>query len=727
MSNQIICGDVTLTDEHLLSGYCVMNHARNGESLAYDTLEFEVHFDPSKFSSIMGQFIESDDKNFIDSDSKNFMVVEERVFLEEFATGNVATYKFGETTIGKFYVEKVEQIGKMKYRVSMTSAVGVLENSMHYGGIYEGTVLEDILDEIFSGIDYGIDPAIANLKIYGWLPYDTKRNNLQQLTMATNMAIKIDSTGGVYITALSSAVMAEIGKTRIQLGGSVKNQTPCVGVRVTEHSYTESTEVITLCEAAFNTEEIIIFPEPCHDLSVTNGTIISSGANYAIIDGNGSVTLMGQKYHHTQKEITYGTVTGADKVVTVSNGTLINSLNSSTVAKRIYDVYSLPQTIEQDISLGKERCGDVVDVVNPYTEESDTSFLQKLEISFGSFLKAKASLLKGFLPSGASSGYEHKVLISSSGTFTVPAGVTEIRAVLIGGGQGGAGGKSGQAGSNGPRGFTITSEPPDDFHKYTVPESGAGGEGGQGGLAGQGGKVNDLGPLSVTSGQNFTVTIGTGGQGGSPNQYGTYGNATTFGVYSSNEGQVRENGHTDIMTGDTYALPGVSGVAGGHGLGSNFYPTDSNGNLAVSSTYINIGGIWYYARSGVYGNWEWRWIDYGGGNKIWLYGACGCPGGYAIGVTAAPNGGDGRATYNNGSGFADGGPGGAGATSTVNGANGVTYGNGGSGGHGGGGGGGGGCYNNPNGSRYEWPGFGGGGGAGSSGGDGADGLVIVYY
>ena len=722
MSNQIICGDVTLTDEHLLSGYCVMNHARNGESLAYDTLGFEVHFDPSKFSPIMGQFIESDDKNFIDSDSKNFMVVEERVFLEEFATGNVATYKFGETTIGKFYVEKVEQIGKMKYRVSMTSAVGVLENSMHYGGIYEGTVLEDILDEIFSGIDYDIDPAIANLKIYGWLPYDTKRNNLQQLTMATNMAIKIDSTGGVYITALSSAVMAEIDKTRIQLGGSVKNQTPCVGVRVTEHTFTESTEVITLCESAFNTEEIIIFPEPCHDLSVTNGTIISSGANYAIIDGNGSVTLTGKKYYHTQKEITYGTVTGTDKVVTVSNGTLINSLNSSTVAQRIYDVYSLPQTIEQDISLGEERCGDVVDIVNPYTEESDTSFLQKLEISFGSFLKAKASLLKGFLPSGASSGYENKVILTSSQTWTVPEGVTEIRAVLIGGGQGGAGGNSGEAGENGPRGPRITSEPASGFSLQTQYENGTGGDGGTGGLGGAGGKINDLGPIVVTPSENISAVIGSGGSGGASDTEGSAGGNTTFGVYTSADGQSRVQGYTDIMTGNAYALTGGSGYAGGNGLGGDNWPPSPT--FDGNTSYIWSGET--YTLSGWYGSTYWYWIDYGGGNKIWLYGGGGSGGGPAYYKTGG-NGTNGSATYNNGNGFAEGGNGGAGATPSYTGTNATTYGNGGNGGHGGGGGGGGGCYNNPNGDMYDWPGFGGSGGAGSSGGDGADGCIIIYY
>ena len=165
----------------------------------------------------------------------------------------------------------------------------MLENSMHQGGIYNGTALSTILAELLDGLTYTVDSAVGALKIYGYLPYDTKRNNLQQITIATNLAIKKNADGSIKITALTSNNIGAIGMTRVGIGGKVDTNTPYTAVSVIEHNYTQSTESITLCEASFTTEETIIFSEPAHTLSITNRTIVSSGANYAIIMGAGSV------------------------------------------------------------------------------------------------------------------------------------------------------------------------------------------------------------------------------------------------------------------------------------------------------------------------------------------------------------------------------------------------------------------------------------------------------
>ena len=112
------------------------------------------------------------------------------------------------------------------------------------------------------------------------------------------------------------------------------------------------------------------------------------------------------------------------------------------------------------------------------------------------------SLLSSFLGSSSSSGgdkrtYKNYQEFTSPGssTFTVPAGVTKVRAIVIG--AGGGGGHS--------------------------PGAGSGGAGG--GFA--------MGEYTVTPGQNISVTVGSGGSYGTA---GSSGSSSSFGSFCSATG-----------------------------------------------------------------------------------------------------------------------------------------------------------------------------------------------
>jgi hypothetical protein len=113
-------------------------------------------------------------------------------------------------------------------------------------------------------------------------------------------------------------------------------------------------------------------------------------------------------------------------------------------------------------------------------------------------------------------------VFTASGSFTVPAGVTQLRVRVLGAGGGGAGASAGNAG----------------------------GCGGAGGYA--------EGIYVVTPGQVITVTIGAAAGGGaSGNNAGGNGGTTSFGALCSATG-----GNGGQNTGSTYA-----GGAGGVGAG----------------------------------------------------------------------------------------------------------------------------------------------------------------
>lgn len=731
--NKILYRNLVIESKDLISGNCVLNHAATGENLIADTLDFRLWTDTGT-AKLDGNFITKDGDTLLTKDSSLIFkcLIEEE--LTDFIPGDAVYYYYQNVLVNKFYLNDVKRAGRFIYEFSCISAIGILENSMHYGGMYSGVLLSVILAEILEGIPYTIDSLIGNIKIYGRLPYATKRDNLQQLTIATALAIKTQTNGNLHITALSSDVKGYIEENRVVVGGNIEVGTPATAVQVTEHSYQTLDEEIVLFNESFFTKEMILFSEPVHSLTITGGTILSSNANHAIVQGGGTVTLKGKKYLHNIKKITVGTIlnNSKDNIITVENATLITSLNSKAVADKLFEVFSKPKLIKNPVLQGNEKPGDVARVLNPYTLENEIAYIKKMDMAISNVLVSTAEFLSGYTPSGVITGYKNRVLVTSGTSWTVPAGVTEIRAVIIGGGQGG------QAGFNGERGgwgdeFPQQDDPIDDDSRalWLLSYNGDAGDGGSGGVAGDGGKIVDTGPLVVTPGAVMTVSIGSGGSGGASNgAAGSVGGDTVFGLYSSANGEISNTGYVDTMTSAIYGVRGYPGFKGQMGVGKNSMPSPDM-NDVIYKYYDGDGFSYRSRRTGYIAQIEPRmiWAWYGGGSN-YSYAIAGGGGGSSY----TSNGGDSQGadwSDNNGKGFLDGGDGGDGAAggSTTNAS---IYGGGGYGGHGGGGGGGGGASSNhwatPSGGGQYWQeGSGGQGGAGGAGSNGRQGCIIIYY
>lgn len=720
--NKILYNTLTFENKDIVEGNCYTQHAMAGESLASDTLDFQVWAEADADLDLKTGF-DASDGELITSDSKDLNVLT-KAPLTEFNSGDPVLYYFNNVLINKFYLNDVKRVGPRQYNFNCVSAIGLLENSMHYGGIYTGTPITTVLAEILDGMSYTVDSVVATIKLYGWLPYATKRDNLNQITIATALAIKTMSDGTLRITSLSSQNAGTFDNDRTVVGGSVDVVSPCTAVQVVEHMFSEAAETITLLNESFLTQKLVVFPEPVHDLAITGGTILSSGANHAVVQGSGAVLLTGKKYLHTIKRITEGSVTGGinDKVLSVESATLVTSLNSSAVAKKLYEAFSKTKVIKSDVLYGDERPGDVVDIINPYTAVQESAMTKKMAISMSGYLKASAEFIADYAPSGVITGYQNRVILTSGSSWTIPAGVEEIRAVLVGGGQGGQGGLNGSPGGQGtrlPSTYRQYMQTTDDY--ITEANNGNGGEGGAAGQGGLGGKVLDTGPLMVTPGAAISYSLGTGGPGGSPNGgLGSLGGNTTFGAFSSASGSPVTDGYVDIFNAEIYGISGFQGYPGEKGSGK-----DNPSHVRVIRQAIG-GGAVYYIYNGYMGASEWAYFWIGdSSNTKYGYGMGGSGGGGAF-ISNGATGGPGNAEVNNGYGFVDGGTGGNGANGSAGGSA-TIFGSGGHGGHGGGGGGGGGGYVNPNGDTYEWPGAGGPGGSGGAGGNGKSGCIIIYY
>lgn len=668
---------------------CVLSSALVGDELAID------QFMPVVYHAgyIRQKLVPFGSSGLVTSDGKQFMVYPGTGLLDKIPYGTPIWYKSGDNLVGKFYTKRILRTGRAYFDILAVSAIGIMDGQDHNGGLYTGQTFASVAADIIGGgFSFRCTDEVAAIKIYGWLPIASRRSNLHQLLFACGVMLGKDSNGDIYFRFPDSETYKSIPDSRIFLGGSVDYMTPATAAEVTEHAWLQlsTDETVTLYDntdgsgAAAST--FVAFQQaPVHDLQVSgNLTVESYGVNYAVVSGTG--TLTGRKYTHVTK-VLRKTVEdqGTEKTVSVTEATLVNIANSENVCQRVLSYYSSARTIQADVVLNGERPGDQISFNNPYNEP-EMAFLASMDVNASSFLRAACELVTGYVPSGSGNNYTQVVILTGTGNYQFPTGTKMGVAVLISAGNGGwSGGKGKNATGN----------------KHFDSERKAG-EGGIPGIAGSGGKILSVKLENPTG--IFAYSCGTKGLGGvqdgtESSVAGTQGTATTFGPYSSENGQTSATGYVNLFSGEVYALPGRDGIAGGKG-------NDESGD--GPNIVDHNGNVWTPGKNGASYN-----GDHGTGNG-------GYGGGAAVGANGE-NGGDGR-VYNNG-GF-----GGSGADGAVPlpGSAGATYGSGGDGGHGGGGGGSGGYGSGKEDVSGLSNGSPGDGAVGSDGGNGADGVIVIY-
>lgn len=490
--------------------------------------------------------------------------------LTNFSRNAPITVFNGERQLGIFYVQDVKRTAADLYKVSATSAVGILSDGNHYGGIYTGQTAESIIGSICGSVKYDIQNKLRPIKLYGWLPIATPRDNLAQVLFAMGATLRTDLNGVLRIEELWDGLSGDIGTDRMYQGASVEYASKVTQVSLTEHQYVASGDLEELFSGTTQSGDIITFDEPVYGLTASGFTIQSQGANFAKLSaGNG--TLKGRKYKHNTREI-IKTVSSASEpnIKAVKDATLVSLVNSQAVSNNLVNYLKWNRTIKTSVVYQGEIPGDLISTWDPFDKTSVDVCIQEADIILSNTIKANEKMLVGFTPirQEGSESYEYHVVLTGSGTFTFPEGTTSARAVLIG---------AGGAGFDGSPGGDSTETWEDEEIKTTrinltapttsasdssnVSNRGAGtpGNGGAGGAAGTPGKVYEV-TFSPSSGSRISYACGVKGTSN-----GALGGATTFGSYSSNSGSTSSAGYTDIISGITYAKSGDSGADGGKG------------------------------------------------------------------------------------------------------------------------------------------------------------------
>lgn len=567
----------------------------SGAELGVDTMEAELR----RLREVGTVFQPAGVPGLVTSDGALFTVRPLRIILtadeSDFARGEtVLWYDDDDHLAGKFYMESITRLGTL-FAISYTSAMGLLDSAgQHYGGVYSnktvGQLIREIIGDLFA---FTVDPAVDQMVVRsGYLPIDGKRKNLQQVLFAYGVCVKEDANRDPYFTVLSNEAPIYIPDSNIYIDGEEIAGERASQVNVTEHQYSalSTDQEATLFAGAVLAEAIVApsgqtyqgalveFVGPHHDLTVTGGTILESGVNYAILSAGSNLMLRGKAYTHVTRTVLRtrpDAASSGENVVKFPDCTMVSPTNADSVADRMMAFYGYAKTISQDIKATTQRPGDYLAGSDPSRQPAQ-GFVQSMDISVSRILRAATKIITGYVPPGGKL-FDRSVVLTGSGGWVVPEGVTRVRYTLVQGGQGGGAGKPGAPGGE-QESFTIGITSEQDQGYWT----GDPGKGGAGGAPGRGGKVY-RGTLEVTPGQRLPYACGIGGLGAmydpdDPDALGREGGHTTFAGLSSANGELMPGGFLDVFTGKAYATPGKDGIAGG----------DSAGRVASSDVVADI-------------------------------------------------------------------------------------------------------------------------------------------
>lgn len=478
--------------------------------------------------------------------------------------GTPVWHYIGNTLQRKMYIKTIDRITKTRYTIHAISAIGILDKQYHAGGVYTGILFSALIRELIDGtVPYTYDTDVGETKIFGWLPYATKRENLHQILFAENISIIRNADGDMHFTYLRPGTAQQIPEGRIFAGASVNYPSVATQIEVTEHSfqYVDTIEPVTLIDnsnsspASFKLFVFDIAPVYVDSLVASGLTIEEAGVNYAIVSGQG--TLTGIPYYDKKSTVTRTRLhDGQRNTVSISDITLITGINSENVADRMLSYYTSRETVQAEVKLNGEKVGGIYSFVDKFGDTIQ-AYLGKITAKISSFIRANCEFIAGYVPQKFGNNYTHWAFVTGNGYIEIQEGTTLARFVIIGGGDGGSSGLKGLDDLNDPQ---------------------AGSVGGLGGEGGNGGRIREVVLRNPAAGR-YTCSVGSGGVGGAvcestqARNQGDNGGASTVTapdgttVYSSadNSAYYSQNGIKNLFTDDVYAIKGKDGCKGGNG------------------------------------------------------------------------------------------------------------------------------------------------------------------
>lgn len=296
------------------------------------------------------------------------------------------TLYFNGELLGNFYLKNGARKNKTDYHMDSHDAIGVLDGNEFAGGIYTGQTVSDILTQLFEGEDFNylLETSFADIPIYGYIPYTTKRNALVYICFSIGAIADTSNYDGIVIYPQPNALSGEFTHDEVFSGVTLEHSDIVTGIRLTVHSYQKSEEVQELYNDNLNGTAEVIFNEPYHSLVITGGTLGKHGDNFAYITGTGgNVTLTGKRYKHLTSSLLKENpdIVFNKNIREVTDATLVHSGNAQEVLDRVYEYYQRAENVIGDVLVNDKKLGQEVRIDTDY-DGYRTGIIESYNYSF---------------------------------------------------------------------------------------------------------------------------------------------------------------------------------------------------------------------------------------------------------------------------------------------------------------------------------------------------------
>ena len=260
------------------------------------------------------------------------------------------------------FVNSSKRKSKRGWSVQAEDYIGLMDSIPYFGGMYFDKNADEIIRDVFSvaKVPYELESQFEGVKVSGHIPYTTCREALMQVCFAIGAVVDTVGLDLVRVRSLSQELSQEISPKRIMKGQSIQDKNIVTAVEMTAHAYKPSDEVLTAydsSESGVGEEIFVVFSEPLHSLSISNGQILSSGSNHAIINASDGCVLNGKKYEHTKitksKRNPLVSPTDIENVVSVQNATLVSTFNVDNLLLSCYNYIVNSKDLRTKIIDGK--------------------------------------------------------------------------------------------------------------------------------------------------------------------------------------------------------------------------------------------------------------------------------------------------------------------------------------------------------------------------------------
>lgn len=294
----------------------------------------------------------------------------------------------GDNLVSVGFVKTAERTSKTAYNVSAEDFIGLLENIPYRGYFCDEEAASLVIKNIFeqAKVPYELDTEYNGAVLSGYIPYTTCRDALMQVAFALQAAVDTSNSDRVQIYPLSNDITQVIPRERIMEGQTFTNEDVVTRVELTGHTYTYTAEDVTAYDAAESGtgENItVIFDDPLHTLSITNGTIVTRTAAMAVINAQSGCVLRGKKIAHStfiKGMDNPDTLADVPNVATITGATLVSRSNIDNVLLSCYNQLTRSKKCNARIVEGIHgragnytydkpvKLGDVVALASPFME-----------------------------------------------------------------------------------------------------------------------------------------------------------------------------------------------------------------------------------------------------------------------------------------------------------------------------------------------------------------------